>query len=295
MAITLLIHGGAGTIIETRRDAYRAGLQAALDAGFHQLTEGGHALDAVIRAVTVMEDNPEAFNAGCGGSPNRDGQVECDAAVMNGADLSCGAVAALTRAKNPILIADKVRTKSPHVLLSGAGADALVENPIDHETLLTPYTRDAWQRWREKKGLPTGSATVGAVALDQDGNLAAATSTGGTLGKWPGRIGDSPLIGAGTYADQHIAVSCTGKGEAFMRAVTAKSLALKLRHGQAFNAAIRSELDMLTALEGDGGLIALSREGRVCVGFNTAQMAYAWKTESTEVAKVGTEPGLDHP
>ena len=246
-------------------------------------------------SVTIMEDNAAAFNAGTGGSPNREGVVECDAAVMAGWDRSVGAVAAVSNAKNPVLLADKVRRASPHVFLVGVGAEALVDKPIDNQTLLTERTRAALSEWREKKLAPANSATVGAVALDQRGRLAAATSTGGVLGKWPGRVGDSPIIGAGTYADAHIAVSCTGKGEAFTRAVTAKSLATRLHYEKDLQSAVRASLGEVQTLEGMGGLITVTADGRVCVGFNTLHMAYAWKSETAEEVKVGLEAGLYHP
>ena len=178
MPITLLIHGGSGTIREEDRDNYHTGLLEARNAGFEVLESGGSALETILKAITLMEDNPLAFNAGTGGSPTSAGVVECDAAVML-SDGSCGAVACVTKAKNPILVADKVRTDTPHVFFVGAGADALVDNPVDNAELLTPRTKAAYQRWRAQNAGPVGSATVGAVALDEAGNLAAATSTGG--------------------------------------------------------------------------------------------------------------------
>ncbi len=295
MALTLLIHGGSGTIREEDREAYRAGLVAGRDAGFAVLAEGGAALKAVLAAVVTMENNSEAFNAGTGGSPNRDGVVECDAAVMVGADGSCGAVAGLTRAKNPVLVADFVRRETPHVMFVGVGADALVTEPIDNKDLLTARTKRAFEGWLERRSGPVGSATVGAVALDGAGGLAAATSTGGVLGKWPGRVGDSPLIGAGTYADASVAVSCTGQGEAFVRAVAAKALAARLKRGEGLQSAAQVVLSEVRGFGGAGGLIALSATGEVCAVHNAPHMAYAWKTPDEEVALVGLEPGLYSP
>ncbi len=295
MTPTIVLHGGAGTIRAEDRENYVAGLLEARDAAFAALKEGEDALSAVLSAVTIMEDNDRAFNAGTGGSPNRDGVVECDAAVMAGPDRSVGAVAAVTNAKNPILLADKVRLTSPHVFLVGAGAESLVDNPVDNQTLLTERTRAALGEWREKKLAPANSATVGAVALDRNGRLAAATSTGGVLGKWPGRVGDSPLIGAGTYADAHIAVSCTGKGEAFTRAVTAKSLATRLHYERDLGSAVEAALEEVKTLEGTGGLISLTADGRVCIGFNTPHMAYAWRSDRAQEVQVGLEAGLYHP
>ena len=292
---TLVIHGGAGVIRAEDRENYLAGLSAARDAGFAALAAGEDALSAILVTVMIMENNALAFNAGTGGSPNRDGVVECDAAVMAGWDRSVGAVAAVTNAKNPVLLADKVRLETPHVFLVGTGAEALVERPTNNRDLLTERTQKAWLEWREKNTAPMSSATVGAVALDNEGRLAAATSTGGVLGKWPGRVGDSPLIGAGTYADAHIAISCTGKGEAFTRAVTAKSLATRLHYEKDLESAVQAALEEVRTLEGTGGLISLTVDGEVCVGFNTPNMAYAWKSDEAEEVQVGLEPGRYHP
>jgi len=293
---TLLIHGGAGTIEESDRAAYQAGLRAARDAGFGALQGGADALSAALIAVSLMEDNAEAFNAGTGGSPNQNGVVECDAAVITGWDGLAGAVGAVTRAKNPVQLADRVRRESPHVLLVGAGADAFVGNPIDNTELLTPRTRAAFEAWRRDKGEPSNSATVGAVVCDNEGRLAAATSTGGMLGKWPGRVGDAPLIGAGTYADRFVAVSCTGKGEAFIRAVTAKAVAERFRAGDGLREILTKALEDVVHFNGNGGLICVTHEGRIGFGFNSRNMAYAWKTdradaERAEAAEVGLEPG----
>lgn len=287
----LVIHGGAGNIRDEYRDDYLAGLRDALDAGYNVLTQK-NAVEAVVSAVRTMEDNPRAFNAGTGGSPNRDGVVECDAAVMDGRDRSAGAVAGLTNAKNPVLLANRVRRDTPHVLFVGAGANALVDDPVANDTLLTERMQRALETWRDSKQAPSSSATVGAVALDDDGYLAAATSTGGVLGKWPGRVGDSPLIGAGTYADDDIAVSCTGKGEAFIRLVAAKELAWRLRSGEPFGAAVQRLLGELPGLGGDGGLISVRANGELCVGFNTAHMAYAWRTPDASDARVGEQAGV---
>ena len=291
MPITLLIHGGSGTIRKEDRENYQAGLAEARDTAFTHLASGGTALDAVFKAVTTMEDNPRAFNAGTGGSPASNGTVECDAAVMLSSG-SCGAVAGLTKAKNPVLIADKVRTETPHVMFVGAGADALVESPIDNDDLLTERTRAALKRWREKNSGPVGTATVGAVALDEQRTLAAATSTGGVLGKWAGRVGDSPLVGVGTYCNEQVAISCTGKGEAFMKAATAKEVAMRLAFGESLEEAVKQALENVRHFDGTGGLICLTAEGNLCAGFNAPHMAYAWKTEQGEDAQVALEPAL---
>jgi L-asparaginase / beta-aspartyl-peptidase len=242
-----------------------------------------------------MEADAEAFNAGVGGSPNRDGEVELDAAVVRGADGSAGAVAAVRTAPSAVRLADLVRRSTPHVLLVGPGADALVERPIDPERLLTPHTRAAWERWRARQGAadaappPTGSATVGAVALDAAGDLAAATSTGGVLGKWPGRVGDAPIVGAGTYADGAVAVSCTGRGEAFLRAVTAKALAERLAAGADLPDVLARALADVREHGGSGGLIVATADGGLAYGFDTAQLALGWTDGTTTVAEVLAE------
>ena len=284
----LLIHGGAGMIDEARRPAYRAGLRAALAAGWSAFDDGADAVEAVLRAVAAMEANAEAFNAGVGGSPNRDGDVELDACVVRGEDGSAGAVAAVRTARSAVLLADRVRRETPHVLIVGAGADALVDDPLDPADLLTPYTRDQWARWRAGRDAakPTGSATVGAVALDAAGDLAAATSTGGVLGKWPGRVGDAPIVGAGTYADRAVAVSATGKGEAFLRAVTAKALADRLERGSDLATALERALADVRRMEGSGGLIVATADGRLAYAFDTAHLAMGWTDGVRTVADV---------
>lgn len=288
----IVIHGGAGNIREEDRQAYRLGLERAREAGYRMLRDGAGSMQSVLAAVTAMEDDRDAFNAGTGGSPNRDGRVECDAAVMT-SDGSSGSVAAVTSARNPVLLAELVRTSTPHALFAGPGADALVPEPIDNEELLTARTLAALERWRrEQERQPQGSATVGAVAIDGTGVIAAATSTGGVLGKWPGRVGDSPLIGAGTYADRSVGVSCTGKGEAFIRAVTAKALACRLESGTGLEGALQVALDEIAGQDATGGLIALTASGRLGVGFNSRNMAYAWQTSTAAEASVALEPAI---
>jgi beta-aspartyl-peptidase (threonine type) len=293
----LLIHGGAGTIHEARRPAYRAGLRAALAAGWSAFDDGADAVEAVLRAVAAMEANAEAFNAGIGGSPNRDGDVELDACVVRGEDGSAGAVAAVRTARSAVRLADRVRRETPHVLLVAAGAEALVDDPLDPAELLTPYTRGQWARWRAGQDAvdaapsgaaprPTGSATVGAVALDAAGDLAAATSTGGVLGKWPGRVGDAPIVGAGTYADRAVAVSATGKGEAFLRAVTAKALADRLERGSDLHSALERALTDVRRMDGSGGLIVATADGRLAYAFDTAHLAMGWTDGARTVADV---------
>jgi L-asparaginase / beta-aspartyl-peptidase len=296
---TLILHGGAGRIDEARHGAYERGLAAALAAGWSVLARGGEAVDAVVAAVASMEADPAAFNAGVGSSLTRDGTVECDACLMDGRDGRAGAVALVTRSASPIGLARVVMERTPHVLLAGPGADALEVDPIDPDVLVTPDARARLERWRARHGEssgsaaePTGSATVGAVALDDAGALAAATSTGGVIGQWPGRIGDAPIPGAGTYADRSVAVSCTGKGEAFLRAVTSKALAERLAAGAALEDALARALADVNAMGGSGGLIALLADGRLAWAFDTSHMALAWRSEGAEHVSVAAEPGV---
>ncbi|MFN2322238.1 MAG: isoaspartyl peptidase/L-asparaginase family protein [Trueperaceae bacterium] len=284
----LLIHGGAGTIAEARHPAYLKGLRTSLAAGWTAFDDGGDAVEAALRAVEAMEANAEAFNAGIGSSPNRDGDVELDACVVRGEDGSTGAVAAVRTARSAIRLADRVRRETPHVLIVGAGAEAFNDDPLDPADLLTAYTRELWARWRARQdaSTPTGSATVGAVALDAAGDLAAATSTGGLLGKWPGRVGDAPIVGAGTYADRAVAVSTTGKGEAFLRAVTAKALADRLERGDDLARALEHALSDVNRMDGSGGLIVATADGRLAYAFDTAHLAMGWTDGRTTVADV---------
>jgi len=290
MAI-LLLHGGAGAITVDVENDTVTGLASACEAGHARFAEGGTALDAALDAVTSMEANESAFNAGIGGAPTREGTVELDAAVML-SDGSCGAVALLGNTPFAARLADRVRTATPHVLLAAHGAEALVSDPVPNERLLTPRSIGRWEAWRARKASPTGSGTVGAVALDDGGRLAAVTSTGGTLGQWSGRIGDTPLIGAGTYANEVAAVSCTGKGESFVRAVTAKSLADRIAAGAELEQALQLELDALRHFDGDGGLIVVTADGRFAHGFNSPSMALGWRAGGGGEQLIARTPGI---
>ena len=290
MAI-LLLHGGAGAIAADVENDTVAGLSSACEAGHARFEGGGSALDAALDAVTAMEANEHAFNAGIGGAPTREGTVELDAAVML-SDGSSGAVALVRNTPFAARLADRVRTETPHVLLAAHGAEALVRDPVPNERLLTKRSVARWEVWRARQQHPTGSGTVGAVALDDQGRLAAVTSTGGTLGQWSGRIGDTPLIGTGTYANEAVAVSCTGKGEAFIRAVTAKSLADRLAAGADLEHALQEELDNLTRFGGDGGLIVVTSDGRYAYAFNSASMALGWRTAASGEQLLSRAPGI---
>jgi L-asparaginase / beta-aspartyl-peptidase len=271
MKPVIAVHGGAGVM---RRDkpgpANRAGLERALDAGYAILKAGRSAIDAVTAAVLVLEDDP-LFNAARGGSLNSDGDVEMDASIMEGAKLRAGAVAAVRRIRNPVLAARAVMENTRHVLLAGEGAERFARK--QGLKLESPaYFRTARQLASLKRKNYHG--TVGAVALDVDGNLAAATSTGGYTGKMPGRIGDSPLVGAGTYADNRAcAVSGTGLGEAFIRAAVAHDMCAQMRYrGVSLAAAAAAALRNVAKLGGDGGLVAVDRRGNVAMPFNSEGM-----------------------
>jgi beta-aspartyl-peptidase (threonine type) len=286
----LAVHGGAGAISraqmsEKARAAHHDGLRRALLAGQAILAAGGAVLDAVIAAVVMLEDDP-LFNAGRGASLTSAGTFEMDAAVMDGRDRRAGAVAAVSGPKNPVRAARAVMEFSPHVLLAGAGAAAFCHAhdlafaapEYFHTARRRRELQDVLERRRrslpEDADPPGAGGTVGAVARDGDGNLAAATSTGGMTGKLPGRIGDTPLIGAGTFADNATcAVSATGHGEFFMRWSVAFELAARLAHlGHALDRAAAAVIDELATKGGRGGLVAVDRQGRLALPFNTQGM-----------------------
>jgi L-asparaginase / beta-aspartyl-peptidase len=289
----LVIHGGAGTIARDKMTpevecAHRDGLQRALDAGYKILRDGGAALDATEAAVLALENDP-LFNAGKGAVFTSAGTHELDAAIMDGKTLMAGAVANLQHVKNPIALARMVMEKSPHVMLVGEGAERFAKE-VGAEFVGTKYfyTEERWQALQrvqaaEKAGTAGGKAiisdqdrhgTVGAVALDQAGNLAAATSTGGNTNKRPGRIGDSPVIGAGTYANNRTcAMSATGDGEYFIRGVTGHELSALMEYrGATLADAAQSALGKIAKLGGSGGLIAIDRDGNIALPFNTSGM-----------------------
>jgi beta-aspartyl-peptidase (threonine type) len=271
----IAIHGGAGVLrgisAETAARA-RAGLEHALEAGYAILKDGGASLDAVTAAVAVLEDNP-LFNAGRGSCFNSDGKIEMDASIMEGATLRAGAVAAVRRIRNPILAARAVMEASRHVLLAGEGAERFARTQgLKLEPPAYFWTEKRFNALR--RNLKNHHGTVGAVALDAAGNLAAATSTGGYTGKLPGRVGDSPIIGAGTYADNRAcAISGTGLGEAFIRAAVAHDVCARMRYADAsLAAAAAAALKNVANLGGDGGLIAVDRRGNIAMPFNSQGM-----------------------
>jgi beta-aspartyl-peptidase (threonine type) len=261
---TLLVHGGAGNPragTVTDEPAYHEALRVALVEGYAVLDSGGPALDAVEAAVRNLEDCP-LFNAGRGSVLTSEGSVEMDAAVMDGATRQAGACAHITGVRHPVTLARTIMEATPHVLIVGADAEALAR-----ESGLELEDPEWFVTDRERVGHDE-HGTVGAVALDGRGNVAAATSTGGVRGQLPGRVGDTPQIGAGTFADNNVAVSCTGTGEQFIRAVAAHQVAALVRHA---GASVPQAADQ--AIAGlDGGLIALGRDGSVAMPFNTGLM-----------------------
>lgn len=276
----IAIHGGAGTMqrremTATQARRYRAALEKALQSGYAILKGGGSSLDAVVAAVVFLEDSP-LFNAGRGAVYNAETKHELDAAVMDGATLRAGAVTCVRSVKNPVLAARAVMERTPHVLLAGAGAERVARR--QGLAMVPPAYFDTRRRLLALKKAQRSAAemhgTVGAVALDTDGNLAAATSTGGTTAKMPGRVADSPVIGAGTYADNRsCAISCTGLGELFMRAVLAHDVSARMRYlGEPLSRAAAAALRNLSDLGGDGGLVAVDIRGNVAMPFSSAGM-----------------------
>jgi L-asparaginase / beta-aspartyl-peptidase len=282
----IAVHGGAGVLpaaelTPERRRAFHDALEAALRAGFATMQRGGASLDAVVAAVKVLEDDP-LFNAGRGSVMAADGQHELDASIMDGRDLRAGSVTGIRHVRNPVDLARLVMDRSPHVMLSGPGADefALEQGlaPVPNDYFSTERRRAELERHLRGDASPGDEAvlgTVGAVALDSNGNLAAATSTGGMTGKKWGRVGDSPIIGAGTYAaNDCCAVSATGHGEYFIRAAVAHEIASLMRYRgmNVREAADEVVMKQLVKLGGSGGVIAVGRDGSIAMPFNSPGM-----------------------
>lgn len=290
----IALHGGAGTIDAStmtaeKLSAYQNGLKAALDKGFGVLQAGGSSLDAVQETVQSLEDCP-LFNAGKGAVFNNAGAHEMDAAIMNGFDKTAGAVAGISVARNPIAVARAVMERTEHILLSGAGADTFAKEqhlPTENnQYFFDQYRYDQWLEARAAGSVQldhaeTKMGTVGAVAIDKMGNLAAATSTGGMTNKKYGRVGDSPLIGIGTWADNNTcAISCTGHGELFMRSVVAYDIACLMEYknlslGEACKIVV---MDKLVKIGGEGGLVAIDSKGNIEMPFNSSGMYRAMQS-----------------
>lgn len=283
---SLIVHGGAWAIPNEATTACEAGCRRALEAGWSILQRGGAAMDAVEAAIVVLEEDP-TFDAGFGSHLNRDGHVELDAIVMDGATLSSGAVAAVQRVRNPIRLARKVMESCEHMLLVGDGAERFAAEQglllCRPEELIHEREKKAWTKCiqgehRYEFHFSSQRGTVGAVAQDVRGNIVAGTSTGGTCCKLPGRVGDSPLIGCGCYADTEAGgVSCTGWGEAIMKVVLAKSATDDLRSGRSAQQAADAAVQLLArCVNGTGGLILLDRNGNPGFAFNTPHMAHGY-------------------
>lgn len=302
----IAIHGGAGTIAPHLLTSqleidYRSGLKAALEAGNRVLKSGGTATEAVLAAVVELENNP-LFNAGKGGVFNHLGQHEMDAAIMEGQFLKAGAVCGVKNIKNPVLLAHAVMTKSPHVMMAGDGAEAFAKTVnIEFADNAYFHTEHRYQQWLDIKGTENYQldhtaksenkmGTVGAVALDKDGNIAAATSTGGMTNKKFGRVGDSPIIGAGTYANNETcAISCTGHGELFIRSVVAYDISCLMAYkGLTLKQACEIVvMDKLVKIEGEGGLVAIDAHGNIEMPFNSEGMYRAsLSVDGEEVVKI---------
>jgi len=309
--ISIAVHGGAGTILKEDmtaelEEAYRAGLQQALDAGFAVLELGGTAVTAVKAAVIHLEDN-DLFNAGKGSVFTKKGLNELDAAIMNGQNLKAGAIAGVRNIRNPVELAEEVMLYSGHVFLSGKGAnDFAIKRGIKLEPDEYFYSQYRYDQWREVRdsdlyqldhksdklvGIMKDQTlgTVGAVACDNEGNVAAATSTGGMTNKQYGRIGDSPIIGAGTYANNKTcAISCTGHGEIFIRAVAAYDVSCLMEYKNMSLKEACEEVVMkkLLTMEGEGGLIGMDSKGNAALIFNSAGMYRGLKSSdgTNEVA-----------
>jgi beta-aspartyl-peptidase (threonine type) len=300
--LAIVIHGGAGTILkenlsDDKERAIRAKLNEAIEAGYQILENKGSSTEAVMAAINVLENSP-LFNAGRGAVYTKDGKHELDASIMRGSDLQAGAVAGVTRVKNPINVANAVMLHSPHVMLSGQGADHFAKKQklprVENKYFDTAYRLQQWQHINAKKEISLSEdllqtdhkySTVGAVAIDHNGTIAAGTSTGGMTNKAYGRIGDSPIIGAGTYADNRsCGISATGHGEYFIRYavahdICARVLYKKIPLQQSAEEVINGELKKAG---GDGGIIGLDTHGNPVMVFNTTGMYRGYKTENSD-------------
>lgn len=311
--IGIVIHGGAGTILKEnmtpeQEEAYQAKLKEAVTAGYDVLKNGGESLDAVIAAIQIMEESP-LFNAGVGAVFNHEGKNELDASIMNGKDLNAGAVSGVSTVKSPIQLARTIMEESEHVMLSGAGAETFAQQKglemVSPDYFYTENRMRSLERAIEREKVELdhdGQAafydpyiknskygTVGCVALDKNGNLAAGTSTGGMTNKRYNRIGDAPIIGAGTYANnKSCAVSSTGWGEYFIRGVVAYDIAAKMEYQEKTVKDASKEViqDKLTGMGGTGGIIAIDKNGEISMEFNTPGM-YRASIDANEELYIG--------
>ncbi|XP_057377341.1 isoaspartyl peptidase/L-asparaginase-like [Daphnia carinata] len=301
----VVIHGGAWAIPENISDASRNGVKLAAKKSYDILKHGGSALDAVEAAVVILEDEP-VFDAGKGSCLNAAGLIEMDASIMDGTSLKAGAVAAVANISNPICLARMVMEQTDHCLLVGEGANMFANEcnvpSVDPSSLVTEACLDEWQTFEKYKSavdslfnnqinaLPLGHDTVGAVAMDANGRIAAATSTGGITGKRVGRVGDSPLIGSGTYAIDEIGgVSCTGHGESIIKICLAKHIICLMESGMKAQEAVEQSLQLMNSrVKGAGGAICISASGEPAFHFTTERMA--WAIAKADVLSWGLDP-----
>ena len=309
--VSLAIHGGAGgdgpwkgpTDLDPQRIACMHNVLSTVGS---MLESGMDALEAVTIAVEMMENEP-LFNAGIGSVIAADGSVTMDASIMRGSDAAAGSVVNLTKIRHPIRAAKIVLDNNWPVMLNGAAADEFaIKNGVEEvsqEWLITDLRMAQWQKWKDAKSRPgstdeddsamldhdEGMGTVGAVAIDKNGILAAATSTGGMTGKPDGRIGDTPIIGAGTWADQKVAVSCTGVGEAFIRTCAAHEVATRLRLGESLETACKNMLDMVAPMGGRGGVIAIDSDGNIEIPFQTMLMYRGYWKDGVMMTGIGPD------
>ena len=288
----IIVHGGAGQVAFDRHDRMRAGVRAAATAGYAILVRGGPAVDAVVAAVRVLEDDPE-FNAGTGATLTRDGTVETDAAVMDGATRRIGAVAAVPDLGNAIALARAVLERGEHAILCGRAAwDFAAEVGIEPRapgSLVTERARDRLRDELARRGVPAEGGTVGAVARDRGGRFAAATSTGGLVAKRRGRIGDSPIPGAGTWADATSAISATGDGESILRVALAHLIAMRIAGGEDVRAAVIAGLyELRTITGGSAGVISIDRHGALGLQLSPT-MPIAWVVDGDAGDSLGEQ------
>ncbi|KAI8486374.1 Isoaspartyl peptidase/L-asparaginase [Branchiostoma belcheri] len=299
---TIVVHGGAWSIPDDIAEASQAGVKTAAEAGYKVLTtSGGSALDAVETAVRILEDDV-VFDAGTGSVLNSAGDVEMDAIIMDGQSLRAGSVACVQNIAHPISLARQVMEKTDHTMIAGVGANLFSKElgipQVPTDQLVTDDARKQWEEYHKYKRAVNelfdsqlGHDTVGAVAVDSEGNVACATSTGGITAKRIGRVGDSPVIGCGAYADNETgAVSCTGHGEAIMSVTLARTVTFNMEQGASAQAAAdKSIAYMKQRVDGTGGVIVVSREGQTGVSFNTRRMPWAVVRDGT--IRFGMNPG----
>ncbi|MFX0086339.1 MAG: isoaspartyl peptidase/L-asparaginase [Candidatus Hodarchaeota archaeon] len=276
----IIVHGGAWNIPDSLKEDHLIGVVNSVNLGYNILKKGGSALNAVEKSVVNMENDP-VFDAGIGSFLNEKGFVELDALIIDGSTLEIGSIGAVHNCKNPVTLARKLLERSSYpMMLVGQGADLFAEEiglNIDSESLIIPRE---YKRWKEGKRVsdiftPTNKGTVGAVALDKKGKLASATSTGGPPYKKVGRLGDTPLIGCGGYANQYAAACSTGHGESFMKLVAAKLATEFVESGDMASNAAKRIIEKIASINGYGGIIVVDRNGNIGYHFNTVRMAYA--------------------